>query len=257
MEKIKTICLISTFHDPEGDRALKFLKKHLKKIKNLFGFIKLAITDKTSEEIIQFLEKNKVDYKITSFGFGTLSRRIVLKNGLKTNATHFFHIDLDRLLFWLEKYPRELTNTLKKIKDLKENEYLTLGRTQKAWQAYPSWQEKPEKRTNQAISKEINQKVDVTTGCYASGRSLAKIISQKPKGKTPGVSDIEWLMIAKLFGKAQIKSIKTNGLTYETKLIFGKKRAQKPKGNYPFSREKLADKTIKMIEKTLSRREQL
>lgn len=243
-----SICLVSAFHDTEGIHSPVLLKKHIENIKNTFHCISLVLTDLTSTKVFVLLDKNKISYKIVPVGFGSLSRKVALKNGLKTNCEYFFYIDLDRLLFWLEKYPQELIKVLGKITSLKKNDYLIIGRTSKAWNSHPFNQQLPEEKTNKAISQEIGKTVDVTPGCRAFRRKIANLIIDKVQGNKSGVSDIEWLMIAYSYGKAHVKSIVVDGLSYETKTVFGKERSDKQCGEYEFSRNQMADETIKTID---------
>ncbi|NMC36599.1 hypothetical protein GYA49_06170 [Candidatus Beckwithbacteria bacterium] len=241
------ICEVSTFHDPVGDTSTVFLQKHAETIKSLFPDIAIAVTDATNSNLLNLLDHLKIPYQKTLTGKGSLSRRRALETGLQSQAQTFFHIDLDRLLFWLDQYPQELEKVLQQCKNL-NNQFLVIGRTVKAWQSHPIWQQEPEALTNQAISRELGVKLDVTAGCYAFDRTIAQIITQTAQGEASCVSDIEWVMIAKHIG-AQILSIKVDGLSYETKLIFGQARASQPAGNYESSRQKLAEQTIAMIEK--------
>ena len=245
----KTICLITTFHDPEGKRSIEFLKKHAPLIKETFDFIKIGCPKTTSPIIFRFLKEKQIDFFKTIPGFGSKTRRLVLREGLKENADYYLSIDLDRLLFWLEKYPKELVKAINSIKNLSDNEFLSIGRTKKAWDSHPDYQKIPELKTNRAISKELGFSVDITNGCYSFPRKIGHLIDRKALGSKAGVSDVEWLMISKVYAKAKIHAIFVDGLAWETNLIFGKKRAANPQGVYTITREQLAEETIAMIEK--------
>lgn len=244
--KTKSICLVSTFHDPKGKTSIIFLKKHINEIKTLFSCISLVITNNTSKLILDFLNQNNIPYIISPEKYGSLSRKIALNNALKTKLKYFFHIDFDRLLFWLEKFPIELFRTLIKIEALDINTYLVIGRTKQAWDTHPKIQQIPEEKTNKAISKKIKKKVDVTPGCRAFDQKIAQLIIKKSSAIKSGVSDTEWLMIAYTCGKSSIKTIKVNGLSYETQLIFGKDKTRFV-GDYEYSRNQMADESIKVI----------
>ena len=249
----KSICLITTFHDPEGKRSVKFLKKHIPKIKRIFNFIKIGIPTTTSLIIFDCLKEGRIDFFKTPPGFGSRTRRLVLKKGLKENADYYLSIDLDRLLYWLEKYPVELKEIINKIKNLSLNVFLSIGRTKKAWNSHPKYQKIPELKTNQAVSKELGFTVDITDGCYAFPRKIAQLIDKMAQGSKSGVSDIEWLMIAKVYANSKIKTFFVDGLGWETNLIFGNKRAVNPQGVYTITRKQLAEETIGMIDKVKKR----
>ena len=241
------IALASTFHDASGDKSIIFIKKHIKTIKNIFKSISLVLTDKTAKKIGDFLTKNGVKIIINPTGRGSLSRKNALIEALKISCDCFLSIDFDRLLFWLEKYPNELLKVIKQIKQLNENDYLVIGRTDKAWNSHPTFQKIPEEETNDAISKEINKIADVTSGCRAFGRKIALSIVKNAKAIHSGISDTEWPMIVHLHNKANIKSIFVDGLSYETELIFGYERAHKAQGEYEFSRTQMKNASIKII----------
>ncbi|NMB56863.1 hypothetical protein GYA19_02910 [Candidatus Beckwithbacteria bacterium] len=245
----KNICLITTFHDPIGDKSIIFLKKQIKTIQRIFDEIVIGLTDQTNDIFFQFFKENQIKFIKAKSGFGSKTKRIILKESLKSSSDLFFSIDLDRLLFWLEHFPQELEDVLTKIKEDEQNQFWPLGRTRKAFLTHPKHQQKPETRTNEVLSKEIGKTLDVTTGCCVFTRKIAQLINQYAQGENSGVSDIEWPMIARLFGGARIKPIRVNGLAYETEYIFGENRSSNPKGAYGYSRGKLADDSIVMIEK--------
>ena len=241
-----SVTLVSTFHDPQGEHSINFIKKHLSKINTIFSSLSLVITADTSKKIVDYFNNNNVKIIINPSGQGSLSRKNALINALKSPCDYFIYCDFDRIIFWLEKYPAELLDVIKHIEQLKNNDYLVIGRTENAWNSHPDIQKISEKRTNDAISNFINMQVDVTPACRAFHRTIANLIVDNSIGLRSGVCDIEWLMIAYLYGKAHIKSIQVDGLAYETKTIFGEKINED--GNYEYSRNQMADESIKMIE---------
>jgi hypothetical protein len=244
---MSSICLLTTVHDEKGS-LLPFFSRHTLQFNQLFDHLAICYTEPTNHEVKSTIQsyftsiENTVDTTSSS-----VSRRIALQLGLNSPATHFFHIDCDRLFFWLEKYPAELEEVLQKVRQLSEKQFLIPCRSQQAWDSHPEYQRKPESKTNNAISDFLGFPVDVTAGCNAFSCQIGQVIAEKQQSMVSAATDVEWPLIAINSCQSEVVTTQVDGLAFETEYIFGRQRAQEPQGNYSVDREKIAKHTVELV----------
>ncbi|MCP4764342.1 MAG: hypothetical protein GY870_21390 [archaeon] len=177
----KYFILVSTFHDPDSS-LLDLLKKTLPDIKELFEIRVVCCTPSTDEIMKNLLIKEgfKVITSPSMRQVETYRSTIQLGidsfkdfDDLTKNGKNIFHIDFDRLLHWISKYPAELRQIL--IEN-KEYEFVHIGRTTRAFETHPITQKKTEIIVNQLGSKVLGftQTHDILSVCYIITKKLAE-----------------------------------------------------------------------------------
>lgn len=99
--------LITVTHDPEG-KNIELFKTHYRVFHIIYSKIYLTISDETSLEFIQEVQKREIEYRIIPKKGVATARREVLKLSLSGDGQYYHYCDLDRLLTWASSYPEEL-----------------------------------------------------------------------------------------------------------------------------------------------------
>lgn len=170
------LILVSTFHDPNF-----ILKKHLLKalpaIKQMFPLRIVCLTPTTDRKVGTFLEKmgfsivfspsmKQVDTYKTAF-------ETSLKLYSESGKSRIFYIDFDRLIHWVNNYPKELLEVLNKYNEF---EYLLIGRSKRAWETHPETQKYTEIIVNEMGSRILGfpQTRDIISVCWTITKDLIK-----------------------------------------------------------------------------------
>ncbi|MBP3950710.1 hypothetical protein [Bacillus suaedae] len=201
------VALLTVTHDPNA-KNLKLMNQLKKEIEHIYGEVFIAISDKSSIEYIKELKNSNFNVKIIPKKGAAEARREVVKFGLGGESEFFHYCDFDRLLTWGENYLEELKRTVSTKHD---EDYLILGRTERAMQTHPIEWIETETITNKIVSMELGQKVDVTAGSCMFTRRAATYINTYSKEK---MTDAEWAMIIHRIAKLNIGYTAVEGLEY-------------------------------------------
>ncbi|MHA1274876.1 MAG: hypothetical protein ACTSQP_12155 [Promethearchaeota archaeon] len=175
MDFKKSIIIASTLHEPKFrlkaalDKALPFIKKNLENII-------VSCTSLTSREVLNYLEKNNFKIIISSKDDRIETYLEAIKFSKKIAANNpekrILYVDFDRLIHWINNYPDELIETLKKAMEV---DLLHIGRSKRAFSTHPNTQQKTERIINSLCSKALNftESRDIISVCYSFTPHLA------------------------------------------------------------------------------------
>lgn len=207
MKNLTKLALLTVTHDPNA-KNLNLMNQLKKAIKDIYGEIFIAISDKSSIEYIEELKSSNFNVKIIPKNGAAEARRAVVKFGLSGESEFFHYCDFDRLLTWGENYLEELKRTVSTKMD---DDYLILGRTERAMQTHPKEWIETETITNKIVSMELGQEVDITAGSCLFTRRAATYIHTYSKEK---MTDAEWAMIIDRIAKLNVGYTAVEGLEY-------------------------------------------
>lgn len=222
---MNNITHIAIHHDPEG-RCNYLLEAQAENLRSSFtdGFVV------TTKETYGNLHTRKL---LEQAGFQIVVRNTLRAREVDTAA----HISLvagyergkgellffgcfDRTLHWLQTYPEEFKQVL--ARGTQGNDYLIIGRTERALATHPRVQLEPEIYTNKVTARLLGMdEVDVAGACRMLTMEIAKEIvkflfkENRFTNKSVDVADSLWPYAAHLLGK-KVGFIKTEGLEFET-----------------------------------------
>ncbi len=204
-----SIILASTFHDADG--SLDYLiTKNSDFITRLFQKIIIVVTSTTDKNTIKLLKN-----KNFSVDVGTESRvynyKRLFSEAVKKGDDYLFYCDFDRLLHWIERYPKELE---KVIKEKKEYDFLLIGRNKRAFETHPMTQQVTESVVNDVGSYLLNTKMDFISSVWILKKDIAEYIIENSSDNEFALYG-EWTLLG--WKKAKNPSyIEVDGLEWET-----------------------------------------
>lgn len=210
------IVLATTLHDAEG-RMAPFVRSCGPAISSLFSVVCAVATERTAGETIGSIDRMPNAIAVAKpasweqkMGRG---RRLAVSMAVQEGSDFILHLDFDRLIHWILSYKDELITVLGT--DVPANDFLIIGRTERAFGTHPAQQREPESSTNAAISRELGWKLDVASGCSSFRRNVGEIILRQSVSDDFGSTDTEWPLLAKMSGFPP-GYIETEGLEFET-----------------------------------------
>lgn len=204
MNNIGLICVI---HDPAGKNT-NLVKKLGPLLNKIYKDMYITVSAETNKDLIDELGKNGFKIKIIPKKGAAHARREALKLSLTGSDQYFHYCDFDRLLTWADRYVNELKSV---VAEIPGNDYLILGRTERAFNTHPIEWIQTEKITNKICSLELGQEVDITAGSSGFSRQSAQLISDNSKAR---MTDAEWAMIVHRIGRMKVGYKAVEGLEY-------------------------------------------
>ncbi|MFX1444514.1 MAG: hypothetical protein ACFFHV_13960 [Promethearchaeota archaeon] len=216
MNKINSVLLSSTLHDPEL-KFIDLMKSVLPLMETLFKERIVCCTPSTQEKVINFLRAK--DFKIIignsmdQVGNYKLSIQASLKYIANPKTQKILYIDFDRLLHWLNNYPNELSNAISTNTNF---DYVHIGRTSRAFETHPPTQKETEGIINEIASKILGfpKKKDIISVCFLISKELGNRIIKLKNVTTTGFYS-SWPIIFWSIAETK-KYIEVEGLEWET-----------------------------------------
>jgi hypothetical protein len=166
----------STIHDP--DNRLGYLIEEIDDcLRNLFASASVAYTPKTNPATVsQLRERGYSTFRAEDSVIS--SYQTALSRALTPNVDSLFYCDLDRALHWIKSHPQEL-ETLATTND--ENDFVLIGRTQRAFETHPETQTITEGIGNTLTSKVLGfqETRDVLGTTWILTPALAKKVTER------------------------------------------------------------------------------
>lgn len=205
------VALVTVIHDPQG-RHVELFKELQGELETIYSEVFITVSDKTSVELIEELEKSKFNVKrIPKLG-AAHARREAIKFGLTGSSLFYHYCDFDRVLTWGKNYLGELKEI---VSDIPNHDFMILGRTERAFNTHPfAWRE-TEKIANKIFSFEFGAEVDITSGSCSLSRVSAEYIDKYSKEK---MTDAEWAMIVHRMANLQVDYRTVEGLEYHEQI---------------------------------------
>ncbi|WML48804.1 hypothetical protein RCG23_01325 [Neobacillus sp. PS3-34] len=202
------IALLTVTHDPQG-RNIKLFNKLQKDFDDIYSELFITISEESSIELIKEMERSKFNVKIIPKKGVAQARREVLNLGFLGKSQYYHYCDFDRLLTWGKNHLEELK---KLVANIRNYDYLILGRTERAMNTHPLEWIETEKITNKICSFELGKEVDITAGSCSFSRESAEFLVRYSKEK---MTDAEWAMIVHRIAKLDVGYIPVEGLEYQ------------------------------------------
>lgn len=202
------VALITIVHDPNG-KSIPFYKSLKKQFDSIYSELYITISEESSLELKQELEKSNFKIKFIPKRGVTHARHEVLPFGMTGDSKYFHYCDFDRLLTWAYQYPHELQNI---VKNIPSHQYIIFGRTEKAFDTHPSEWIETEQIANKIFSLEFGQNVDITAGSCGFSRECAEFILKYSKDQ---MTDAEWPMIIHRIANLPVCYAAVDGLEYQ------------------------------------------
>lgn len=209
----QNICLISTVHDPAGKLA-PFIRKYLPLLVDIYGEIRVNVTEKTHLETWKALGKHGSIGKTA--GNGAEGRRRALRLGLETDCETFHYCDFDRILYWVAHHPRELERIIENSGDVRT--FIILERSVHAIKSHPIFQRLTEGIANFVFSEwySDNHALDFLSGSRLISRPCVLEILWYSKENNAAAIDFEWPTI---LGRERVVYQSVDGLAYEHRFL--------------------------------------
>ncbi|WP_100012140.1 hypothetical protein [Lentibacillus sediminis] len=202
------IALLTIIHDKDG-LIRQPLKKSVSILRNYYKHKYVAISDQTPADIGELLKQAGFSVFTVGKNGAANARRNILRLVQPYKYAFYHYCDLDRLITWALHHPEEFPQIQKQIM---ANDYLIIGRTEKAFSTHPlEWRE-TERMTNRMFSEEFGEEVDIAAGSCGVSRRALDLIVKKSAAK---MTDAEWpLIVREAWGKESIGFTKADGLLY-------------------------------------------
>ncbi|MUK88889.1 hypothetical protein GMD78_10840 [Ornithinibacillus sp. L9] len=201
------VSLLTVTHDPKG-KSISLIKSVQHVLESIYSGLYITVSEESSTELITLLRNSTLHVKIIPKKGAAHARREAVKFGLSSNSGYFHYADFDRILAWASYHEQELKQV---VAEISNQDYLIIGRTERAFQTHPVEWVETEKITNKICSLELNQEVDITAGSCAFSKEAANYIDLYSKEK---MTDAEWAMIVHRIAGLNVATCKVNGLEY-------------------------------------------
>lgn len=178
MEIFDSIIIATTLHEPSF-RLEKSFEKALSFIQNYNPHIIVSCTSETSSKVIKTLQNEGISAKISPNDSQIETYLYAVRSAVnvceKKSYQNIFYVDFDRLLHWINTYPDELLDVMKRSLNY---DLLHIGRSERAFETHPETQKDTESIINHIGSKVLglSKDIDLISVSYIFTRELAKIL---------------------------------------------------------------------------------
>jgi len=178
MEIFDSIIITTTLHEPSF-RLHKCFEKALSFIQNHNPHIIVSCTSETSSDVIKRLQKEGISAEISPNDSQVETYLYAVRSAIefcKKNSHHrIFYIDFDRLLHWINTYPKELLDIMRRSLNF---DLLHIGRSERAFESHPETQKDTESIINHIGSKVLglSTDIDIISVSYIFTWELAEIL---------------------------------------------------------------------------------
>jgi hypothetical protein len=126
------VALAATVHDPRGGLGDE-LRRALPRLARLYRGIAVATSPPTAPRLTALLAQAGIHAGTPAQNLRGPLYRLAIRAALRTGAARVHYLDLDRVLHWLRRAPRELRATLRVAR---RHRILVVGRTPKAHRSH-------------------------------------------------------------------------------------------------------------------------
>ena len=212
MRRASDIALAATLHDPPGALA-EALERAVPRLAALYRGVAVATSPPTAPRIVAAL-------RAAGMHAGTPARnvrgplyRLSVRRALATGAGHVHYLDLDRVLHWLARAPRELRAVLRVAA---RHPVLVLGRTAKAHRSHHLPLYATEVLVNRLVASRLGlaRPIDLLVPSLVLERELAARLLARSRARDTAVYG-EWAAL--VLGLApEVAYLECRGLDWET-----------------------------------------
>ena len=178
------ITLAVTIHDPDAGLLWR-IKKCLSSVQAFFDDVIVVATPQTHPDVLKYLREKKciVDHRKKNMVGETYFRAFEL--GVEQKGSYIFACDFDRALHWIDRYPSELQQLVKKLRKStgQKAEYIVCERTPRAYRTHHEALYTCEQIANRLVSNALHEKKqhDFMSGvCIASQKTGNTLLHYGP-----------------------------------------------------------------------------
>ncbi|MDQ7028518.1 MAG: hypothetical protein Q9O62_01420 [Ardenticatenia bacterium] len=208
------LALVATLHDPDSRQA-RLLEPVALSLAETFQALIVAATPNSAHDTVRQLRAigATVLQEQVPEGWHMIgrARRQLLETALDQGHRHMLLCDFDRLLHWLEVAPEELSPVAAQIR---QHDFLVLGRTPSAFDTHPAVQRDTERLANHVFAQVTGRRWDITGGARGLTADAAEFLVRHGRVDSLGV-DAEWPILLLRAGQ-RVGYLEVNGLSFET-----------------------------------------
>jgi hypothetical protein len=145
------------------------------------------------------------------------ARREAVALALEFGTPFSMHCDGDRILHWVENYPSELAEIIRRIP---EHDFTVLGRTNRAFNSHPRMQRDTEAIVNHLFHANTGYAWDVMIGARGFSKRAAQSVVEQSQDNEISV-DVTWPLLIRSLESYSLAYYATEGLEFETHDRFG------------------------------------
>ncbi|MBI2939352.1 MAG: hypothetical protein HYY04_02855 [Chloroflexi bacterium] len=203
------VALAVTYHDPRG-RLYEQIARALPALCRLFDSLTVQASAVAHAQSLALLAAHGA--RVQREAAENQGRRGALMLALQEDTSFIVYCDCDRALHWVEQYPAELAEVVRRIPD---HDFTVLGRTRRAFDTHPRVQRDTEAIVNHVFAVVSGHDWDVTSAARGLSRRAAEAV-------VPGcpddfiTTDVAWPLYLLRAGGFSLGYIATEGSQFET-----------------------------------------
>ncbi len=212
------IVLAATLHDPHAGLLWR-MKKCLTLVQALFDKVVVVVTPATHPDVLAYLKDAQciVERRKKNVVGETYFRAFEL--GAQQEPGYIFACDFDRILHWVDRYPSELHQVVKKLQRSEKGraEYIVCERTPRAYRTHHEALYTCEQIANRLVSNALGEKKqhDFLSGACIASQAAAKILLAYG-GPYPGIEHMAVWPLVLQKKKVHVSYQAFEGLEWET-----------------------------------------
>lgn len=216
------IALSITYHDPQGG-LIPQISQHLPRLQQMFSDIAVRASRQANDGSLSLFESLGALVEVDSSPDQNQgpqigrARREALALALEFDTPFYMHCDGDRILHWVENYPIELADIIRRIP---EHDFTVLGRTTRAFNSHPRMQRDTEAIVNHLFHANTGSAWDVMIGARGLSRRAAQAVVDRSQDNEISV-DVTWPLLIRSLEGYSLAYFATEGLEFETHDRFG------------------------------------
>jgi hypothetical protein len=202
-------------YDPRGllfDQTVRVLPQ----LQQVFGDIAVYANAATAPHALKHLTQHGVRVRAEAVeeGFSVIGqfRRAAVELALQGPCPFMIYCDFDRILHWMEFYPKELQRVAQHIT---QHDFTILGRTPRAFATHPRIQRDTEAIINHVFERVSDRAWDTGAGARALSRRAAEAIVTGSHDDAIS-NDVTWPLFLQQRGDFSVGYLATEGLEFET-----------------------------------------
>jgi hypothetical protein len=206
------VALAATLHDPPGALA-RDLGRALPRLAGLYRSVAVATSPPTSRRMRGILAAAGAYAGTPAANLRGPLYRLSLRRALAGGAARVHYLDLDRVLHWLARGPRELAAALRLAR---RHELVVIGRTPKAHRSHHVPLFATEVVTNRLMAEQlgIGGRVDLLVPSFVGTRAMVARLLARSRARDETVYG-EWAALLGGLG-GEVAYLECRGLDWET-----------------------------------------
>ncbi len=206
------VALAATVHDPRGALGAE-LRRALPRLARLYRGIAVATSPPTARRLTVFLAETGIHAGAPPQNLRGPLYRLAIRAALASGAARVHYLDLDRVLHWLRRTPRELRATLRVAVS---HRVLVIGRTPKAHRSHHLPLYATEVLVNRLMAGQlgVEGRLDLLVPSFVLPPDAAELLVARSRARDAAVYG-EWAALLAGLGP-EVAYLECHGLDWET-----------------------------------------